>query len=123
MPATIKARKVPGFRFDGSGRSFQTASVAETGVKAPGMNWSDRTKRGQNFTRIAGRHAVASDGRKQVGSGREWFAGEGATSRETSSKSPTRKFASAMIAKIPEPLSRHIARTYLPMRELVGASA
>jgi hypothetical protein len=26
----------------------------------------------------------------------------------------SRKFASAMIAKIPEPLSRHIARVYLP---------
>lgn len=29
----------------------------------------------------------------------------------------TRKFASAMIAKIPLPLSRHIARTFLPMTE------
>ena len=34
--------------------------------------------------------------------------------RTTSSKSPQRKAASAMIAKIPEPLSRHIARVYLP---------
>jgi len=32
----------------------------------------------------------------------------------TSSKSPARKMASAMIAKIPLPLSRHIARTYMP---------
>lgn len=29
MPHAIKAIKVPGFRFDGSGRSFQTASVNE----------------------------------------------------------------------------------------------
>ena len=51
--------KVPGFRFDGSGRSFQTASVEGT-------------------------------------------------------KSPARKAASAMIAKIPLTLSRHIAATFKP---------
>jgi C-5 cytosine-specific DNA methylase len=73
------AIKVAGFRFDGSGRSFQSASVA---------------------------------GIKQHGSGREWFAGEGKISRVTGSKSPARKMASAMIAKIPLPLSRHIAATF-----------
>jgi hypothetical protein len=50
----------------------------------------------------------------QNGSGREWFAGDGKISRMTSSKSPARKFASAMIAKIPLPLSRHIAATFRP---------
>lgn len=53
-------RKVPGFRFDGSKRSFQSASVAR------------------------------------------------------SSKSSSRKAASAQIAKIPEVLARHIGRTYRP---------
>jgi hypothetical protein len=69
MPVTFKASKVPGFLFDGSGRSFQTASVE--GVKNPGAttNLSD----------------IVSD---------------------------SRKAASAMIAKIPLPLSRHIAATY-----------
>lgn len=57
MPMT-KAIKVPGFRFDGSGKTFQTASVEESGVKAPGMNWSDQTMRGQDFTRLAGKHAA-----------------------------------------------------------------
>jgi hypothetical protein len=66
------ATKVPGFRFDGSGRSFQTASV-EVGVKEGGM-------------------------------------------ARFGSKSNARKAASAMIAKIPEPLARHIARTYYPAR-------
>lgn len=66
-------QKVPGFRFDGSGKSFQSASV---------------------------------EGVKQ--------GGEGGTSASYGSKSPQRKFASAMIAKIPEPLSRHIAATYFP---------
>src|SRR6185437_5447466 len=79
MPPTIGARKVAGFRFDGSGRSFQSASV---------------------------------EGVKQGG---DWFAearsgGTGGTSASYGSKSPQRKMASAMIAKIPPPLSRHIGR-------------
>jgi hypothetical protein len=53
------ALKVPGFRFDGSGRSFQSASVEGT-------------------------------------------------------KSSVRKAASAMIAKIPAPLARHIGKVYWP---------
>jgi hypothetical protein len=139
MPIAFKAQKVPGFRFDGSGKSFQSASVAETGIKAPGMNWSDQTKRGQDFTRLAGNEAIKN-------SGKSWFnigsPGQKVTNRNpvhalsgikgsegyerdhpnafgwakpgTSSKSPRRKMASAMIAKIPLPLSRHIAATFRP---------
>lgn len=62
MPITFRAQKVPGFRFDGSGKSFQSASVERTGVKAPGMNWSDQTKQGQDFTRLAGDHARKNNG-------------------------------------------------------------
>jgi hypothetical protein len=111
MPAATKARKVPGFRFDGSGRSFQSAAVAETGFKTSGMNWSDRSKRGQDFTRIAGKQALVAEGRKGAGAGAGWFDANLCT---LSSKSPARKQASAMIAKIPEFLSRHIAATYRP---------
>lgn len=80
-------RKNPGFRFDGSGRSFQSESVD--------------------------RHT------KQGG---DWFAearkgGAGGTSASYGSKSPARKMASAMIAKIPLTLSRHIARTFKPRAE------
>jgi hypothetical protein len=96
MPITIKGRKIAGFRFDGSGGSFQSASVAETGVKAPGMNWSDQTKRGQDFTRLAGKHRSERDGIKGAG------------------PKCARKAASAMIAKIPLPLSRYIAATFRP---------
>jgi site-specific DNA-cytosine methylase len=51
--------------------------------------------------------------------GGDWFAearkgGEGGTSASFGSKSPARKMASAMIAKIPLPLSQHIAETYRP---------
>lgn len=110
MPMT-KAIKVPSFRFDGSGKSFQSASVEHTGVKAPGMNWSDQSKRGQDFTRIAGAFAQ-SDGIKQGG---DWFnADQPSISRQSSSKSKARKRASAMIAKIPLPLSRHIAASWKP---------
>ena len=81
MPVTLKAAKVPGFRFDGSGRSFQTASVENSGVKQGG----------------------------------DWFnSAEPSISRMTGSKSPARKAASAMIAKIPLTLSRHIAATFKP---------
>jgi hypothetical protein len=83
MPGTVAARKVPGFRFDGSGGSFQTASVAE--------------------------------GRKGAGAGAEWFD---ENLCKLSSKSSARKAASARIAKIPEALSRHIARVYLPAAAL-----
>ena len=106
--------------------------------KSSGMNWSDRSKHGQDFTRLAGEYRIkvasldggcraaigkgarftsrdcSEEGIKQRGSGREWLAGDGKISRMTSSKSPSRKFASAMIAKIPLPLSRHIAKTFRP---------
>ncbi len=78
-----EGRKLPGFRFDGSGRSFQSASV---------------------------------EGTKQGG---DWFAearkgGKGGTSASYGSKSSARKFASAMIARIPVALSRHIGATFYP---------
>ncbi len=112
MPATIRAGKVNGFRFDGSGRSFQTASVEATGRKSCGMDWSDPTKRGQDFTRIAGEQAISAAGLKCGG---DWFGpGVKSAMRNHSSKSPRRKFASAMIAKIPLALSRHIAATHRP---------
>lgn len=101
--------------------------------KSKGMDWSDPTKRGQDFTRIAGNQAIKNgggswfaiahnttsgkgrnpDGRK--GGGSTWFEGNRANPlRQGHSKSPQRKFASAMIAKIPPPLSRHIAATFRP---------
>ncbi len=49
--------------------------------------------------------------------GRKGYAkrlGESETSRRSWSTSPARKFASAMIAKIPLPLARHIGATFRP---------
>ena len=108
-----REHKIPGFCFDGSGRSFQSAAVAE-GYKPAGMNWSDRSLRGQDFTRIAG----AQSGVKApsgIKCGGDWFNSEQPSiTRLASSKSSARKMASAMIAKIPPAFSRHIARVYHP---------
>jgi hypothetical protein len=49
-----------------------------------------------------------------VKQGGDWFSTPGSISRTTGGHSSARKMASAMIAKIPLPLSRHVARTYLP---------
>jgi hypothetical protein len=144
------------------------------GFKSSGMNWSDQTKRGQDFTRIAGRqtmdgvknnggswfaiggpgqkvtrenpvHALVKsgdftriagrqamegikgvphrtkghwtnpaehdDGIKQGGT---WWHDPDSVSRTSSSKSSARKMASAMIAKIPLPVSRHIGAVFYP---------
>jgi site-specific DNA-cytosine methylase len=66
--------------------------------KSQGLNWSDRSKHGQDFTRVAGMQAV-------------WFDTGPAS---LPSSSPRRKEASAMIAKIPLSLARHIAAVYRP---------
>ena len=107
MPMTLAAYKVPSFRFDGSGGSFQTASVRRTD---PG--------KGARFTsRDCGIEAG-------IKCGGDWFnASQPSISRMTSSKSPARKAASAMIAKIPLPLSRHIAATFKPRFPLRARAA
>jgi hypothetical protein len=117
--------------------------------KVSGLNWSDRTKHGQDFTRHAGRQAMR---RTDVGNGVRFTSRDCGIERE-GIKRPgielgevgfnvanarafahmvagvkiertsedkrqhigmSRKFASAMIAKIPLPLARHIAATFRP---------
>ncbi len=112
MPIAAK-RKVPGFRFDGSGKSFQTASVEHT--KNTGGSWfnvAHNTTSGKGNNPDGRRMKYErDDGVKQGG---DWFDDSKGTMRQHSSKSPARKFASAMIAKIPITLSRHIAAVYKP---------
>jgi hypothetical protein len=65
----------------------------------------------------SGARFTSRDYHEEIGikCGGDWCNSEQPSiSRQTSSKSPARKAASAMIAKIPLPLSRHIARTYYP---------
>ena len=85
-------RKNPGFRFDGSGKSFQSESVARhanEGVKLKDIEGYER-----NPPNAFGWKKPA-----------------------TSSHSKARKAASARIAKIPFALSSWIARTYRPTSE------
>lgn len=94
MPAVVDARKVPGFRFDGSGRSFQTASV----------------------------HRHHDDAGLKLGG--SWFHGyqPGVHGpRNHGSNSKARKAASAKIAKIPVALGSHIARIYFPSAQRTAA--
>ncbi len=123
--------------------------ITINGRKSSGMNWSDSSKRGQDFTRVAGNQAIKNnggswfavshnnvphsrgDGLKSIphrptghwtnpaehGSGLKSSGGDAFWVENTKGShhgSHKRKFASALIAKIPAPLSRHIARTYFP---------
>ena len=70
-------------KIDGSGKSFQTASVEKQngpGIKGDGNSWFYENKNGHG--------------------------------RTTSSHSPARKAASAVIAKIPFPLAQYIAQCW-----------
>lgn len=108
------------------------------GFKSAGLNWSDRSKTGQDFTRVAGDQAIKNDGGSWFGvahntrfgvgrnpdgrndprdglkQGGDWFSDPASLSRQSSYKSSKRKMGSALIARIPLPLSRHIARVYHP---------
>ncbi len=59
-----------------------------------------------------GKHAVDHGTGTKIGG--DWFSDPNSTCRKHGSKSPARKMASAMIAKIPLPLSRHIGATFRP---------
>lgn len=116
--------------------SFADALKGE-GNKTAGLNWSDRTIRGQDFTRVAGKQAMeetklpgnnsarrrderevkrlcdANEGRKNFTPNGEPL-GKNTLGRRYGSKSKKRKQASAEIAKIPPALSHWIARCFTP---------
>jgi hypothetical protein len=111
MPMTAKVAKVPGFRFDGSGGSFQTASV-DHHIKVPSEQ-GRRTDVGKGARFTSRDCGIEATGIKQGG---DWFnASQPSISRMCGSKSTARKAASAMIAKIPFALSSYIARTFKPI--------
>lgn len=106
MPRPAKdAAKVPSFRFDGSGKSFQSASVRRTDV-GKGARF---TSRDCGVERV---HGVNQETGRKIGG--DWFSDPTSTCRRHGSKSKARKQASALIAKIPLALSSHIARVYKP---------
>ena len=102
-----KASKVPGFRFDGSGRSFQSEAVKTVGH----ANKRDGHSHTRHLTNQAESDAV------KCGPAYRCNCSGWGTAQYTGSKSKARKArkaASAAIAKIPLPLARHIARVYRP---------
>lgn len=107
MPIVRKHAKVGGLDWSSPDKA-KRAAFNDTAIKNLGGSWfnvAHNTKSGK------GRNP---DGRK--GGGGTWFHeyGPGQGTRNTSSRSPKRRMAAAMIAKIPLELSRHIARVYLP---------
>lgn len=139
--ARRNAQKVEGFNFHqhekngGPGGSFQSAAVA--GIKSPGMNWSDRSETSKGFNVTNAQRYRQMEGVKIGGTGDEywrkpleakrreataiknggdWFSsGENASlQRKQSSRSDSRKAASALIAKIPFELSAYLARYFRP---------
>lgn len=113
-------RKVPGFRFDGSGGSFQTASVQHhDGTKVPAQDGARRTDKGKGARFTSRDCGVERDLTQGRTGGGDWF-GSGddcSIQRKASSGSHARKAASAKIAKIPVALGSHIARVYRPQAE------
>ncbi len=135
--------KVPGFRFDGNGGSFQTASVEHTGQKNSGGSWfaiANNTESGHSKNPVsvpAGQKVPAySDPRRNGGKGvhltsprenaegtkigGDWFSDSNSTCRKHGSRSNARKAASAQIAKIPLALSQWIAQVFKPKVERVA---
>ncbi len=107
-------QKVSGFRFDGSGRSFQTAAVKTVGhANIPGGHTHARHLTNQRES--DGIKQAGISGTRANGKGDRWFQ-DGAA--QSGSKSKTRKAASAQIAKIPFPLARHIAQVFKPVAEV-----
>jgi hypothetical protein len=88
--------------------------------KTTGMNWSDPELRGKNVGNVPGRQRGVSftDLAGHAAAGVKGFTPNGEPMGKNTlaihgSKSNARKEASAMIAKIPEPLARWIAKCYL----------
>jgi hypothetical protein len=98
----------------GQGSWFAVADSKERGArKNTGGSWFNIGSPGQKETGRNPVHALSG-----IKCGGDWFnADQPSISRMTSSKSPARKHASAMIAKIPADLSRHIAAVYAQQKE------
>ena len=136
MPMTKGAVKNPGlnwsahadpdYRTSGKGACFRDSAIKNNG--GSWFNVAHNTTSGHsnnprdtlaaelatNGGSWFGDYAAMKEGVKQGG---DWFnADQPSIARMTSSKSNARKAASAMIARIPLPLARYIARVYRPQQ-------
>lgn len=121
-------QKCPGFRFDGSGKSFQSESVkqtgqdwnryAKTGEVSP--HWRLEATKNEAYVNIRDghshtrhltnpeEHVKGFNGAASV----QGNLGKNQLGRMAWSISEKRKQASALIAKIPFPLAQHVARCF-----------
>lgn len=130
MPITAPAIKVGGFSWSDygklgyQGKAFngQAQKRLRDACKVPSESGRRTdTGKGARFTSrdcgLGKAGIVVGNLLDQADEGRKGYAkilGQSEISRKYGSKSPQRKMASAMIAKIPTVLSRHIASTFMP---------
>jgi hypothetical protein len=113
-----QATKVPSFRFDGSGKSFQTAATLrhDQGRKMP-AEINEAIRQGKSPARWTNteEHYFGNKGNwlERDENGKRALKGQ----RATWSNSFARKAASAAIAKIPFPLAQYIAQYWKPREE------
>jgi len=120
---TVKAVRRRGMKWNPDGTNHPQGSwfaVADSkerganGVKVGGLNWSrygEPDYKPQAFNVVAAQQYREEQGTKQGGSGDAWFD-SGLCKK--SSRSDSRKAASAQIARIPFPLASYIARQFSP---------
>lgn len=105
-----EATKAPGQdwnRFRLNGEVSPDWKIQGTAVKTTGhVNKRDGHSHSRHLTNQAESDAVKIGG--------DWFSDPNSTCRKHGSKSNARKAASALIAKIPLPLSQYVARSFYP---------
>lgn len=126
MPMAVKATKAPGYghgwkhpddprHVPGLDFTRMAGKHSMEGQKVPSESGRcTDVGKGARFTSrdcgVERLHGVDHETGTKIGG--DWFSDPNSTCRRHGSKSPQRKAASAMIAKIPLPLSRHIAAVY-----------
>lgn len=98
----------PGYKATAFNGQAERNLIDEGGHKIP--VYSDPRRNGGKGMHLTSPHGN-SEGLKIGG---DWFSDPKSTCRKHGSKSSARKAASAQIAKIPFPLSQHIASVYKP---------
>ena len=144
MPITMRAQKVPrALKADGTKvGGFSWSDFGKEGYVAKGLNAEAAKRMNQNPVHEAVKVASESGRRNDVGKGARFTSRDCGVEREgvkhsapgprengkgsawfatgpasSGSKSSAKKAASALIARIPQPLSQHIADVYWPLRE------